>query len=193
MTQSIAMIIWIAGLVLWSLVRMPYQRRARKLRIAVSRERTRQQSLVAIAVVGLGVVPAICLIAGWHDADWSFSPVLAWIGVVVILLYLWFFYRSHHDLGRNWSPTLEIREKHTLVTKGVYHYVRHPMYVSFWLMAVAQACLLQNWIAGLAGLVGVGILYFFRVAKEEKMMVDTFGAAYRDYAKKTSRLIPGIY
>jgi protein-S-isoprenylcysteine O-methyltransferase Ste14 len=67
------------------------------------------------------------------------------------------------------------------------------MYVSFWLMAIAQALLLQNWFVGLAGIVGVGILYFFRVKKEEKLMLDTFGGVYRDYASKTARLIPYIY
>jgi protein-S-isoprenylcysteine O-methyltransferase Ste14 len=60
-------------------------------------------------------------------------------------------------------------------------------------MAVAQALLLQNWFVGLAGLVGIGILYFFRVKKEEKLMLDTFGSTYRDYSRKTARLIPYVY
>ena len=54
-------------------------------------------------------------------------------------------------LGRNWSITLEIRDSHRLVTDGLYRYVRHPMYTSFWLWAIAQALLIPNWIAGLQG------------------------------------------
>lgn len=194
MTPSAAQIVWIAGLILWFAIRFPYQKRSRKHAIVASRERTRQQTLVAISVVGLGLVPGVYMATGFPaDADFPFSPIVAGIGVVAVLLYLWFFWRSHHDLGRNWSATLEIREKHTLVTMGVYRYVRHPMYVSFWLMAIAQALLLQNAVVGAAGLIGVGILYFLRVAKEEKMMHDTFGHAYIVYAKRTSRLIPWIY
>lgn len=196
MTQFAATICWVAALVIWYVIRYPHQRRARKQKIVDSRDRSSQQTLVAISVVGVGLIPAIWALTGMgfpQGANLPFSPVAAWFGVVAAIAYLWFFYRSHKDLGHNWSATLEIRAKHTLVTGGVYHYVRHPMYVSFWLMAIAQALLLQNWFVGLAGLVGIGILYFLRVGKEEKLMLDTFGSTYRDYARKTARLIPYVY
>jgi protein-S-isoprenylcysteine O-methyltransferase Ste14 len=196
MTQFAATICWVAALVIWYVIRYPHQRRARKQKIVDSRDRASQQTLVAISVVGVGLIPAIWALTGMgfpQGANMPFSPVAAWFGVVAAIAYLWFFYRSHKDLGHNWSATLEIRAKHTLVTGGVYHYVRHPMYVSFWLMAVAQALLLQNWFVGLAGLVGIGILYFLRVGKEEKLMLDTFGSTYRDYSRKTARLIPYVY
>ncbi len=78
------------------------------------------------------------------------------------------------------------------MTEGLYKYVRHPMYLSFWLWAIAQFCLLPNWFAGLAGLVGVAILYFYRVGHEEAMMRAAFGASYDDYARRTGRVIPKI-
>lgn len=196
MTQFAATMCWVAGLVIWFIIRLPHQRRARKHAIVDSRNRGGQQTLVAISVVGLGLVPGFWALTGMgapRGANLPFSPAVAYAGIVAVIAYLWFFYRSHKDLGHNWSATLEIRAKHTLVTSGVYHYVRHPMYVSFWLMAIAQALLLQNWFVGLAGLVGIGILYFFRVKKEEKLMLDTFGATYRDYSRKTARLIPYVY
>ena len=56
-----------------------------------------------------------------------------------------------------------------------------------------QALLLPNLVAGLAGLVGFGTLYFLRVGPEEAMMESTFGDAWRDYRARTARLIPGIY
>ena len=106
---------------------------------------------------------------------------------------LWLFYRTHKDLGRNWSVTLEVREQHMLVTSGVYSRVRHPMYSAFWLWALAQALLLPNWIAGPAGLVGFGTLFFLRIGREERMMSETFGDEYRRYVEQTSRVLPGIY
>ena len=80
---------------------------------------------------------------------------------------LWLFYRVHKELGRNWSDSLEVREQHRLVTDGLYRYVRHPMYTAFFMWALAQALLLPNWIAGPAGLVGFGMLFLFRVGREE--------------------------
>jgi protein-S-isoprenylcysteine O-methyltransferase Ste14 len=46
---------------------------------------------------------------------------------------------------------------------------------------VAQALLLSNWIAGCAGLAGFGILFFGRVAREERMMLETFGVYGEDW------------
>ena len=103
------------------------------------------------------------------------------------------FYRVHKELGRNWSDSLEVREQQKLVTDGLYAYVRHPMYTAFFLWAVAQALLLPNWFAGLAGLVGFGTLFLFRVGREEAMMLDAFGDEYRAYMARTARLIPHIY
>jgi protein-S-isoprenylcysteine O-methyltransferase Ste14 len=67
------------------------------------------------------------------------------------------------------------------------------MYTAFWLMGLGQAFLLPNWIAGLAGLVGISVLFFLRVGKEERMMVETFGEEYRAYMARTKRIIPRVY
>ena len=75
------------------------------------------------------------------------------------------FHLTHRQLGRYWSVTLETRKKHELIDTGVYALVRHPMYSAFWLLALAQAVLLANWVAGLSGIVGWGILFFFRVGQ----------------------------
>jgi protein-S-isoprenylcysteine O-methyltransferase Ste14 len=64
------------------------------------------------------------------------------------------------------------------------------MYSSFFLLAIAQFMLLPNWFAGTTGLIGTGLLYAFRVRQEERMMVERFGAEYRDYMAHTGRLIP---
>ena len=102
------------------------------------------------------------------------------------------FRKTHAQLGRNWSVTLEVRVDHSLITDGVYAHVRHPMYTAFWLWALAQAILLPNWIAGFAGIFGFGTLYLFRVGREETMLLETFGDEYRDYMRRTGRVIPRL-
>jgi protein-S-isoprenylcysteine O-methyltransferase Ste14 len=119
-------------------------------------------------------------------------PAIAILGIVTLCGALLLFYRSHADLGKNWSISLQIRDEHRLVTSGIYRFIRHPMYTSFFLLAIAQVLLLPNWFAGLAGLVGVTILYAFRVRQEERMMLERFGTDYQAYMARTARVIPWI-
>jgi protein-S-isoprenylcysteine O-methyltransferase Ste14 len=100
------------------------------------------------------------------------------------------FGRAHLDLKSNWSPTLEIRMDHTLVTNGIYGYIRHPMYASQCLWAIAQILILQNLLAEPLHLIFFVPFYILRVQAEEKMMLDTFGDQYREYMKKTGGVIP---
>jgi protein-S-isoprenylcysteine O-methyltransferase Ste14 len=149
--------------------------------------------LLTISFTGLGLLPLIYVAIGFpRFANYQFQPLLAWIGAVVAVASLFLFHLTHRALGRNWSVSLDLRESHRLVTEGVYRYVRHPMYSAFWLWAIAQALLLPNLIAGLSGLVGFGILYSFRVAQEERLMLDAFGAEYADYMARTGRVVPRI-
>ena len=109
-----------------------------------------------------------------------------------MVLGLWLFYRSHTDLGTNWSVTLQTREEHSLVTTGIYSRIRHPMYSAMFALGVAQALFLPNWIVGPAYLVSFGLLYVFRVRIEERMMLDRFGTEYEEYVQRTGRLIPRL-
>lgn len=123
-------------------------------------------------------------------ADYPLPVAAWWCGLVVMVAALVLFYRSHADLGLNWSATLEMREGHTLVTEGVYRSIRHPMYAAILLFDVAQGLMLANWLAGWSALAVFLLLYAIRAPREERMMMDSFGDAYRDYTKRTGRLFP---
>jgi protein-S-isoprenylcysteine O-methyltransferase Ste14 len=193
-TVYIAKLVWWAGIVGWFVIRWPHQLRARKTPVAERLERVRDRILLAVSFTGLFVVPVIWVTSGApRFADYPFQPALAWLGTAVFAAALYGFYRTHHDLGRSWSVTLEIRETHRLVTTGIYRHVRHPMYAAFFLWAIAQALLLPNWIAGPAGLAGFGTLFALRVGREERMMEEAFGEEYREYAARTWRVCPRVF
>jgi protein-S-isoprenylcysteine O-methyltransferase Ste14 len=187
-------LIWVLGVVAWYVVRHPFERRAKRVRIVSSR-RSRSETIgLASALVGMALVPGFYVATGIPEAaDYRTSPLAVAFGALIFCAALWVFRRTHKELGRNWSISLEIREQHKLVREGPYALVRHPMYTSFLLMALGQALLLPNWVAGLAGPAGFAVLFFLRVGKEERMMLENFGPQYRDYMARTKRLIPFIY
>jgi protein-S-isoprenylcysteine O-methyltransferase Ste14 len=194
MTPLIAKIIWLVGGALWFAIRFPHQRRARNVKVARSIGGLHDQILLGCSLTGLALIPLFYAITGVPQfAEYSFRPLQGWLGLILILGALSLFYATHRQLGRNWSVTLDTRQKHQLVATGVYALVRHPMYSAFWLLALAQAALLPNWIAGLSGIVGWGILFFLRVGREERLMIETFGEDYREYMRRTARIIPRVY
>ena len=190
----IGKVIWVLGVVVWYAIRYPAMRQARKVGVTRDAGGIGDRAVLVIAAFGQFLVPAVYAFTGEPGvADYRLSVVQLAAGVVVVVAALVLFRLTHRQLGRNWSVTLETREHHGLVTDGLYAYVRHPMYSSFLLFALAQLLLLPNWVAGLSGLIGFAILFFYRVNREEAMMAETFGAAYRAYAARTARLIPGVY
>ena len=194
MTATISKILWLATVVAWFVVRHRPRRQSHKTPVQYSGRDTREIALLAASLTGLGIIP--CVYVATHFprfADYPFAPAQGYVGLAVALGALWLFRQTHRELGRNWSVSLDLRERHTLVTTGIYAVVRHPMYSGFWLMAVAQALMLPNWVAGPAGLIGFGILFFGRVGREEAMMVRAFGDEYRAYMRRTARVLPWVY
>ncbi len=201
MTRTIAFIVFLAATVIWFIIRHPARRGSKKTAVRISARTPREKILMAISLTGLGLIPLAYVISNLANkhfnflgfAEHPFYPWLAWLGTLVFAFSLWLFRRTHKDLGRNWSVSLDIRESHKLVTQGVYARVRHPMYSAFWLWAIAQALLLPNWVAGFSGIVGFGTLFFGRVFEEERLMEQAFGEEYRDYMRRTWRILPGIF
>jgi protein-S-isoprenylcysteine O-methyltransferase Ste14 len=193
-TAMLSKFIWLAFGLVWAILRQRPGSRSRKTPVRYSARGAREFALLGASLTGLGIVPFVYVATHFpRFADYPFVPALSYLGVAIDVACIWLFYRTHHDLGQNWSVSLDLRERHTLVTTGVYAVVRHPMYSGFWLMALAQLLLLPNWIAGPAGLIGFGILFFGRVRREEDMMITAFGDEYRSYMRRTSRVIPKIY
>jgi protein-S-isoprenylcysteine O-methyltransferase Ste14 len=193
MTKTVAAFVWFAGLVGWYIIRHPFERKAKKIRVRKSLLDWRERSLLGIALLGLFVIPGVYVLTGFPASlDRLFVPAIAWLGLLPLVGSLWLFRRSHADLGRNWSISLQVREQHLLVKTGVYRLIRHPMYSSFFLLGLAQMLLLPNWLAGLSGVAGAGVLFGFRVLREERMMLENFGEEYRVYMTQTKRIVPWI-
>lgn len=191
MDTQILKIAFLIGLAASTIIRIPYQRETQQNTIIDNRKTPQENGLLFLVFLGMVALPLIYVFTPWLDIANYHLPIWAnGLGVVTFAIAMWLFWRSHHDLGRNWSPTLQVREAHTLIVSGIYQKIRHPMYASVWLWSIAQALLLPNWIAGLSGIIGFGILYIVRVRNEEQMLLDQFGPQYQEYMHKTKRLIP---
>ena len=185
-------LVFLIGLIVFTYIRVVFGRRTKSNVKIVSRVDRLERILVTFLGLGYFTVPIYLFTPWFAFADYHLPVLAPWCGVALMVFALWLFYRAHADLGQNWSITLEIRKGHQLVTQGVYRFVRHPMYASFWLWSLAQGLMLENWLAGWSYFVGFAPMYFLRVPREEQMMCESFGQEYLDYMRRSGRLIPRI-
>jgi protein-S-isoprenylcysteine O-methyltransferase Ste14 len=103
---------------------------------------------------------------------------------------LWFCYAAARTLGKQWSLVARVIEGHELITEGPYAIVRNPIYLAMFGMLVATGLALSRWQA----LVAAIVLYFagtaIRIWSEERLLRETFGAGFKDYAQRVPALFP---
>jgi protein-S-isoprenylcysteine O-methyltransferase Ste14 len=146
-----------------------------------------------LAIVAIGMTPMwVYILTPMLDfARMGLPPAVRLAGVFAGVAGMVVLAASHSALGASWSPVVEAPAA-GLVTGGVYRWVRHPMYGSFLLFNVGSLLISSNWLAGIPAVAGMMWLYVSRVNAEERLMLGIFGAAYRHYAERTGRIIPGI-
>lgn len=114
------------------------------------------------------------------------------LGAVLVFLGLAFLFIVHLGLGKNFTPTLDIKKEHKLVTTGVYAYVRHPMYTALLLLVYSSALLLGNYIIFFFAIFAT-IYIKCRIPDEEKLMIDSFGEDYKKYIQNSGCLTPKFF
>ena len=191
--DNIFEVIFLVGFVTGTVIRKVYTFKCRGDKATDKRKSIVDIVLISAGGVGLAA-PLFYLFSPWLDfANYDLPGWLGWIGTAVFAAALLLLWRSHADLGRNWSATLRIRQQHSLVMDGIYRHIRHPMYAAHLLWAIAQGLLLENWLAGWVFLVTFIPLYLVRAPKEEQMMLDNFGEEYRNYISRTGGIIPRLW
>jgi protein-S-isoprenylcysteine O-methyltransferase Ste14 len=94
-----------------------------------------------------------------------------------------YFYFRYARPGKNFENSTQ------LVTKGIYKYLRHPMYAS--LLFLGWGMFLKNINPLSISIIAVITLALFLTCKvEEKEMIKRFGEEYKQYMKATRMWIP---
>jgi protein-S-isoprenylcysteine O-methyltransferase Ste14 len=158
----------------------------------------RQEGIASKTSGVLGLLGFISVIAFVINPSWlafarlAFPAWLRWGGVALTLAGFALLQWAQVSLGKSWSDAPRMMKEQVLITSGPYQFIRHPIYTAFILILGSALLISANWFIGLAWLGMTVLEVASRIGFEESLMLEYFGDLYRDYMKKTGRLLPRL-
>ena len=134
--------------------------------------------LRAIPFFSLLIIPQTQLVA-------FVSSFFAICGLIIAVI-------ARRALGGNWSSNVELKKGHELITTGIYHSLRHPIYTGCILLAFGLVLAV--------GTLGMILLFlfilfflFYKMRQEEELLLKHFPKGYGQYKKRVKALIPFVW
>jgi protein-S-isoprenylcysteine O-methyltransferase len=185
--RQVAGFLWMALVLVWLVSALRTKR-------TIQRQSSASQLLyTAILVVGVYLIFAKGTGIPWLDRHLVLVSIpIALVGLVTVLMGVVFSIWARVMLGGNWSNSVTVKEDHTLVRRGPYRIVRHPIYSGI-LLGMIGSALQRGEIRSFVGIVICGLSFWLKTRAEEQFMVQRFGEEYLQYCHQVKALAPFIF
>jgi len=157
-----------------------------------SADRGTKRLLVWSAVIGL----TLCIVIAINVRSLRFGAntwttlvlgiAIAWLGVLLRVWAVW-------SLGRFFQRDVMIQTDHVVWRGGPYRLLRHPAYAGTLISYLGFGLAIGSWVGALVWVAIVAAGYVPRIRVEEAELTRALGDSYRDYARTTARLVPGLW
>jgi protein-S-isoprenylcysteine O-methyltransferase Ste14 len=175
--------------VVWLAIEVPYVQRSR---IRTARDLDRHSAKIwdgAGVIEAIGIVLAFAGVGRIH----SYPAVIPVIGLILLGLGITTRWAAILTLGKYFSGKVTIASEHRLIKSGLYRHLRHPAYTGALLAHFGLSLCLSNLISLVLIVVPFSVAALYRIHVEEEVLRNAFGKEYVDYARRTRRLVPGLY
>jgi protein-S-isoprenylcysteine O-methyltransferase Ste14 len=115
------------------------------------------------------------------------------IGMVVFVIGLIIRIQSILTLRQYFTYSVARVETQTIITSGLYKFIRHPGYLGQLIIFLGISISMSNWLSIILMMLPVTLGYLYRIKVEEEFMLAQFGENYREYQQRTKKIIPAIY
>lgn len=164
-------------------------------RASGSAEARDQGSLTLIVVLwwtGIALAFSLSLLVPQAAILWKRTSVF-FAGICLMLFGIALRWYSAGVLGQYFTFDIAIHGGQVLVEAGPYRYIRHPSYSGALLTLLGFGMAPGNWAGLAAALSCLGVAYTYRIPIEEAALTVALGEPYRQYVRRTWRLVPFLF
>ncbi len=149
---------------------------------------------IVLQSVSFGLVWLVPRPTWWPFRD-SLAGELAVAALAVVLAYGsgWLCVRAVRTLGKQWTYQARVIKGHELVTQGPYAMVRNPIYLGMFGAILATGLAFSRWWNFLGGVIFFLVGNHIRIQAEEKLLRETFGAQFDEYARRVPAFFPRLF
>ncbi len=161
----------------------------------VNKKKSVKQIFLDQTALVVSIIPIVGIslpIIEYYFVKDTVNPIISGIGALTILSGFIISFFANKEIGENWSASIEKDSSQKLITSGIYSYVRHPLYFSGIIIFMGTIIYFQSWWSSTV-LLPCFLLINWRLKYEEDNLILLFGNEYREYMRKTKKIIPFLY
>jgi protein-S-isoprenylcysteine O-methyltransferase Ste14 len=157
-----------------------------------SADRNTKRVVISSALIGL----TACLLIAVNVPSLRFGAntwrtfvvgiTIAWLDVLLRVWAVW-------SLGRFFQRDVMIQPDHVVWRVGPYRWLRHPAYAGSLITFFGYGLAIGSWVGALVVVAILAAAYVPRIRVEEAELTSALGDCYRNYARETARLVPGLW
>lgn len=129
-------------------------------------------------------------IAHMHESG---EAILTLFIAALVIASVWLCWAAARALGKQWALAARVIEGHELIVAGPFAAVRNPIYLAMLGMLIAWALAVARWQAILPALILFLAGTVIRIRSEEKLLRETFGPEFDDYARRVPAMVPRLF
>ncbi len=124
----------------------------------------------------------------WFRDPLSPLQIVSWI---LLIFSIYVVVSGYLLLKRKGKPTINFENTSVLVKSGIYGYIRHPLYLSIFLLGTGIMLKNPDHLQIVLSIVNL-IAVYVTASIEENEMIAKFGDEYRGYMKETKMFVPKL-
>ena len=117
------------------------------------------------------------------------TPGVLWAGLGLTALGVGTSIWARLSLGANWSGVVTLKKEHELVRKGLYRWIRHPIYTGI-LVGFIGTAMIKGHLRGWLGFAIVWLSFYIKARREETFLRQEFGEGFEEHTRNTGMFLP---